>query len=465
LSDRVAVVTGGASGIGLATALLLAEGARVAICGRDEARLASARDKLAADGDRVLGVRCDVLSETEVGAFAARVGEWSGGAVDLLVNNAGQGRVSTFASTSDADWRQGLELKFFSQILPIRAFRPLLERPRAPWVVGVNSPLVYQPEPHMVCTSAARAGAQNLLKSLAVEFAPAIRVNSVLLGLVDSGRWQPRFEARTDKAQTSEAWFSDLAQSKGIPLGRLGSPEEPARAIVFLGSPAASYITGASLEISGGVSTLAELGVTVMFGVISIHNMPILDAVARQARIRFVPARGEAGAMNMADAYARVSRTLGVALTSTGVAAGNPAGSQVEALTAGSPVLHITTQVDRAFMDRDRAAIHDAPRQADMLKAISKSYLRVWEPARMSICTCPMARSGNTRFAAIPPTASTTASACARWRTVACRPSSITRCGRARSSTSAWRATIFRLRPRAVICSLREGSASRRCCR
>lgn len=125
---------------------------------------------------------------------------------------------------------------------------------------------------------------------------------------------------------------------------------------------------------------LADLGVTTAFGVISIHNMPILDAIARQGRIRFVPARGEAGAMNMADAYARVSRSLGVCITSTGTAAGNAAGSQVEALTAGSPVLHITTQVDREFVDRDRAAIHDVPRQPDMLKAISKSYLRIWEP-------------------------------------------------------------------------------------
>ncbi|MGE0062401.1 MAG: thiamine pyrophosphate-binding protein, partial [Xanthobacteraceae bacterium] len=126
---------------------------------------------------------------------------------------------------------------------------------------------------------------------------------------------------------------------------------------------------------------LADIGVTTVFGVISIHNMPILDAIARQGRIRFVPARGEAGAMNMADAYARVSRSLGVAITSTGTAAGNAAGSQVEALTAGSPVLHITTQVDREFVDRDRAAIHDVPRQPDMLKAISKTYLRIWEPA------------------------------------------------------------------------------------
>jgi acetolactate synthase I/II/III large subunit len=124
---------------------------------------------------------------------------------------------------------------------------------------------------------------------------------------------------------------------------------------------------------------LAEIGVTTVFGVISIHNMPILDAMARHNRIRFVPARSEAGAMNMADAYARVSRSLGVVITSTGTAAGNAAGSQVEALTAGSPVLHITSQIDRPYMDRDRAAIHDVPRQADMLRAISKAYFRVWE--------------------------------------------------------------------------------------
>jgi acetolactate synthase-1/2/3 large subunit len=127
-------------------------------------------------------------------------------------------------------------------------------------------------------------------------------------------------------------------------------------------------------------AALADLGVTHAFGVISIHNMPILDAIARQGRIRFVPARGEAGAMNMADAHARVTRSLGVCITSTGTAAGNAAGAQVEALCAGSPVLHLTTQIDRPFMDRDRAAIHDVPRQPEMLRAVSKAYFRVWEP-------------------------------------------------------------------------------------
>lgn len=124
---------------------------------------------------------------------------------------------------------------------------------------------------------------------------------------------------------------------------------------------------------------LAEIGVTTVFGVISIHNMPILDAIARQQRIRFVPARGEAGAMNMADAYARVSGELGVCLTSTGTAAGNAAGAQAEALTAGSRVLHITTQVDLEFADRDRAAIHDVPRQPQMLRGVSKAVFRMWD--------------------------------------------------------------------------------------
>jgi acetolactate synthase I/II/III large subunit len=127
---------------------------------------------------------------------------------------------------------------------------------------------------------------------------------------------------------------------------------------------------------------LADIGITTVFGVISIHNMPILDAIHRQGLIRFVPARGEAGAMNMADAYARVSGGIGVAITSTGTAAGNAAGAQVEALTAGSRVLHITSTVDAAYADRDRAAIHDVPRQPDMLRAISKLYVRVHDAAQ-----------------------------------------------------------------------------------
>lgn len=255
LAGKTAVVTGGTSGIGLATVRqLLDSGARVAFCARTAGTVAELEAELAGQhgADRVLGRAFSVLDGPAVAGFAAEVEQAFGGC-DILVNNAGQGRVSTFADTTDEDWRAEYELKLFSQIHPVRAFRPMLERAGGAIVV-VNSLLAYQPEPHMVCTSSARAGVQSLVKSLSVELAPRIRVNSILLGLVDSGQWQRRFAAREDKAQDRAAWYGDLAAKKGIPLGRLGEPHEAAAAILFLASPAASYVTGAQIEVSGGLS-------------------------------------------------------------------------------------------------------------------------------------------------------------------------------------------------------------------
>jgi len=163
--------------------------------------------------------------------------------------------VSTFADTSDADWSDELRLKFFSLIYPTRAFLPLLERSANAAVVCVNSLLALQPEPHMVATSAARAGAQSLVHSMAIEFAPkGVRVNSILIGLVESGQWRRRFEARDDQAQTWKAWTAALAERKGIPLGRLGTPEEAAQAIFHLATPLSSYTTGSHIDISGGLA-------------------------------------------------------------------------------------------------------------------------------------------------------------------------------------------------------------------
>jgi acetolactate synthase-1/2/3 large subunit len=125
------------------------------------------------------------------------------------------------------------------------------------------------------------------------------------------------------------------------------------------------------------VSFLEKIPVTAVFGVISIHNMPILDAIHRRGRIRFVPARSESGAVNMADGFSRVNGHLGVALTSTGTAAGNAAGAMVEALTAGTALLHLTGQIESAYLDRDLGYLHEARDQLGMLRAVSKAAYRI----------------------------------------------------------------------------------------
>lgn len=125
---------------------------------------------------------------------------------------------------------------------------------------------------------------------------------------------------------------------------------------------------------------LENCGVKAAFGVISIHNMPILDAFGERGNIRFVMARGEAGATNMADAYARTVGGLGVTVTSTGTAAGNASGAMVEALTAGTPLLHLTGQIDSPYLDQNLGFIHEAHNQLDMLTAVSKAAFRIRTP-------------------------------------------------------------------------------------
>jgi acetolactate synthase-1/2/3 large subunit len=129
------------------------------------------------------------------------------------------------------------------------------------------------------------------------------------------------------------------------------------------------------------VEVLEAHGVELGFGVISLHNMPVLDAILRrQPGLRFIPARGEAGAMNMADAATRVSGRPALCLTSTGTGAGNAAGALIEALTAGSPLIHITGQIDTPWLDRGWGFIHEAKDQLGMLRACGKAAFRVSRP-------------------------------------------------------------------------------------
>ena len=141
--------------------------------------------------------------------------------------------------------------------------------------------------------------------------------------------------------------------------------------------------TGTPSKITVGelaARLFAAHGITHAFGVVSIHNMPVLDAFHRLGSLRFVPARGEAGAVNMADAATRVSGRTALAVTSTGTAAGNACGAMVEALTAGTPLLHLTGQIELPYLDRNLGYIHEARDQLSMLKAVSKAAYRVWRP-------------------------------------------------------------------------------------
>ena len=122
---------------------------------------------------------------------------------------------------------------------------------------------------------------------------------------------------------------------------------------------------------------LYQMNVKDVFGVVSVHNIPMLDAIGRRNYIKMIPARGEMGAGHMADGYARTTNGLGVVFTSTGPGAANAAGSVVEARFAGSPVLHFTGQTATDNLDKNQGTVHDVYDQLGMLKSISKKAIRI----------------------------------------------------------------------------------------
>jgi acetolactate synthase I/II/III large subunit len=123
-----------------------------------------------------------------------------------------------------------------------------------------------------------------------------------------------------------------------------------------------------------------QVGIEVVFGVVSVHNIPMVDGIGRRNTVRFVGARGEMGAGHMADGYARARRGLGCFFTSTGPGAANAPGALVEARFGSSPVLHITGQTATADLDQGHGAVHDVPDQLGMLRATSKRAYRISTP-------------------------------------------------------------------------------------
>lgn len=250
LTDRAFLITGGTDGLGLAlAATLLAEGAQVAVCGRDATRLSLAQEHL---GPRALCVEADVTDTSQLDEFVdvalARFGR-----LDGVVNNAGKSAASAIATSSDDAWREDYELKVIAALHLSRRTLPALSVTRGA-ILNVLAIMARTPPPNSTPTSASRAAGLALTKALSHEAGPhGVRVNALLVGLVESGQWVRRAaEARRDLAE----FYSDMAQRAGIPLGRIGAAQEFANVAAFLLSQRASYVTGVGISVDGGLSSV-----------------------------------------------------------------------------------------------------------------------------------------------------------------------------------------------------------------
>jgi 3-oxoacyl-[acyl-carrier protein] reductase len=253
LSGRRAVVTGGTKGIGRAVVTeLLAEGVQVAFCARNHADVKAAEEELSGThGASITGWAADVTDPDAVQRFVDDAAGVLGG-LDVLVNNAGAAHPGNFESLSDEDWRADLDVKLFSQIRCTRAALPYLRRSSAPRVINVNAVYARYPDPAFFATTVNRAACLNLTKVLAQQYGPeGILVNSVNIGFVVTAQWE-NIRRRRAPDKTAEEFFAELASAE-IPLGRFGTAEEVSGLIAFLASDRGSYITGASIDVAGGM--------------------------------------------------------------------------------------------------------------------------------------------------------------------------------------------------------------------
>ena len=255
LTGRRALVTGGTKGIGRAVvAELLVEGASVAFCARDADEVKAAEDALRASdgaGPAVYGFVADVTKPDEVARLVAEAASALGG-LDVLVNNAGAARPGGFEDLTDTDWHEDLDVKLFSQIRCTRAALPHLRRSAAARVVNVNAVYGKYPDPAFFATTVNRAACLNLTKALAQQYGPeGILVNSVNIGFVVTPQWENIRRRRAPDA-TPEAFFARLAEAE-VPLGRFGTVEEVSGVVAFLASDRASYVTGAMVDVAGGM--------------------------------------------------------------------------------------------------------------------------------------------------------------------------------------------------------------------
>jgi NAD(P)-dependent dehydrogenase (short-subunit alcohol dehydrogenase family) len=252
LKDSVVLVTGGSSGLGRALVRTLAsEGARVAFCGRDADRVRQVADEVTAAGADTIGVPTDVTEPEQLAAFVqAAVDRWGG--INALVNNAGTGAGGKFEENDDAYWERDLQLKLFGAIRASRLVLPHLRASGGGSILNTLAIWGKAPQAGTTPSSVSRAAGLGLVKALSKEFgADNIRVNAILIGLIDADQWHPVAERQ---GLSVPALYEALAKDYGIPLGRVGSDADFANLAAFMLSPLAQYISGAAINLDGGLS-------------------------------------------------------------------------------------------------------------------------------------------------------------------------------------------------------------------
>ena len=253
LEKKVALVTASSRGLGAATALALArEGARVAICARDQEALLAAQQRIAQEtGAEVLAVRADVSKAADVTELVSKTMERFG-RLDILVINAGGPPPGSFLDLDQDAWEAATQLTLMSAVRLCYAVVPLMREQGGGSILAITSISVKQPLDNLILSNSVRMSLIGLVKSLSNELAAdGIRVNAVCPGWTRTGRVDQLLQARSAKSGLAvEREASRITVS--IPLGRMADPGEFARAAVFLASPAASFITGVSLLVDGG---------------------------------------------------------------------------------------------------------------------------------------------------------------------------------------------------------------------
>ena len=253
LKGKVAMVGGASRGLGYAVAEALArEGAIVSISSSTQASIDDAGKRLSSSGAQVLATAVDVRNGDQIAAWGQKTIERFGG-VDLLFTNAGGPPAGAAVSFDDAAWQNAIDLLLFSTIRMVRLAVPSMKQRGGGSILMSTSASVKEPIPNLGLSTVLRASVSALAKTLALELAgDKIRVNQIIPGRIDTDR----VKQLDDIAAKKQGITADQAKAKSvttIPMGRYGQPPEYGRVAAFLLSDAAAYMTGATVQVDGGL--------------------------------------------------------------------------------------------------------------------------------------------------------------------------------------------------------------------